>query len=386
MQYRKFGNLDVNVSALGFGAMRLPVKAGCKALMGPDIDEAEAIAMMRHAMDCGVNYVDTAYPYHGGNSEVVVGKALQDGYRKKVSLATKMPSWLANDYADFDRIFNEQLKRLQTDHIDFYLLHALNRDHWPKVRDLDVLEWAQKRMDIGQIGHLGFSFHDNLENFKIIVDGCDLWSFCQIQYNFMDVEYQTGTVGLQYAAKKGLAIVIMEPLRGGQLAKKPPAVVQEILTANGITQTLADLALKWVWNQPEVSLLLSGMTHMDHVIENVESAKHSGIGTLLAKELAVVDQLRDQYRALSPIPCTNCQYCLPCPNGVDIPHAFGQYNDSTMYADARTARFRYQMKAKETWADNCIECKECEEKCPQQIPIVDWLKKAHAWLGPQKRS
>lgn len=385
MQYRKFGKLDFKVSALGFGAMRLPLKGDSQAPMGPDVDEAKAIAMIRHAIDNGVNYVDTAYPYHGGNSEIIVGKALQDGYRQKVKLATKMPTWLVDTPADFDRFFNEQLKRLATNHIDCYLLHALNRDTWPKVRDMDVINWAQKQMVSGRIGWLGFSFHDNLQAFKTIVDDCDLWSFCQIQYNYMDIEYQAGSEGLQYAHRKGLAVVIMEPLRGGQLAKKPPESVKKILTDHRITQTPADIALQWVFNQPEVSLVLSGMSDMDHVVENLKSAQKSGVGTLSDEMLEVIDQIRDEYRHLSPIPCTNCQYCLPCPNGVDIPYAFGQYNDSFMYNDPRTARFRYRLKPAEVWADNCIECGECEEKCPQQIPIIVELKKAHAWLGPKKK-
>jgi uncharacterized protein len=385
MEYRKFGKLDWKVSALGFGAMRLPVVGEKAAPMGPDIDEPEAVRMIRHSIDKGVNYVDTAYPYHGGKSEVVVGKALKDGYRERVKLATKMPSWFMTSYADFDKYLNEQLGKLQTDHIDFYLLHSMNKDLWPKLRDLDVLRWVQNTIADGRIGHIGFSFHDSLDMFKEIVDAYDQWTFCQIQFNYMDIEFQAGTAGLHYAAEKGLAVVVMEPLRGGALSKEPPASVKKILKDAGIQCSSADLALQWLWNQPEVSVVLSGMTAMPHVVENVASADHSGIGRMNANELAVVEGIREEYRKLSPIPCTGCAYCMPCPSGVDIPHAFAQYNDAIMYDDPRTARFRYRQVPKGSWADNCVECLECEEKCPQEIKISEWLKKVHEFLGPQKK-
>ncbi len=386
MRYRKFGGLDWEVSALGFGAMRLPVLGDNKGAGNPQIDEKEAIKMMRQAIDQGVNYLDTAYPYHGGKSEVVVGMALNDGYRDKIKLATKMPSWFIQQYADFDKYLNEQLEKLQTDHIDFYLLHGLNKQHWPKLRDLEVLQWAENTIKDGRIGHLGFSFHDDLETFKEIIDGYDRWTFCQIQYNFMDIEYQAGTKGLKYAAEKGLAVVIMEPLRGGQLAKEPPESIKAVWKSAPIHRSPADWALQWLWNQPEVSVVLSGMTTMHQVVENMASAEHSAVASMGDQDLALIDEVRNQYRKLSPIPCTSCEYCLPCPNGVNIPHAFHYYNDAIMYDDPRTARFRYREKPKEAWADNCIECLECEEKCPQQIPIAEWLKKAHEYLGPRKKA
>ena len=386
MQYRKFGKLDWEGSVLGFGAMRLPVTGEKANPMGPDIDEAYAIKMIRHSIDKGVNYVDTAYPYHGGKSEVVVGMALKDGYRDKVKLATKMPSWFMTQYSDFDKYLNEQLEKLQTDHIDFYLLHSMNKDLWPKLRDLDVLKWAERAIANGRIRHLGFSFHDNLETFKEIVDAYDNWTFCQIQYNYMDIEYQAGTEGLKYAADKGLAVVIMEPLRGGQLSKEQPSGVKKLMASASVKRSPADLALQWLWNQPEVSVVLSGMTAMDHVVENVACAEKSCVGSFSNEDLVLVDNIREEYRRLSPIPCTQCNYCMPCPNGVDIPHAFAQYNDAIMYDDPRTARFRYRQNPKEKWGDNCIECLECEEKCPQEIEISHWLKKVHELLGPRKKA
>lgn len=218
MQYRQFGPVDWKVSALGFGAMRLPVIDNTPN----KIDEPEAIRMIRHAIDEGVNYVDTAYPYHGGMSEPLVSRALADGYREKVKLATKSPVWLIHTPDDFHRLLDEQLERLKTDHIDFYLLHALNKLRWPQLRALGIIGEAEKGISDGRIGHLGFSFHDDLETFKGIVDDYDNWTFCQIQYNYMDTDYQAGTEGLKYAADKGMAVVIMEPVRGGQLAGKPP--------------------------------------------------------------------------------------------------------------------------------------------------------------------
>jgi uncharacterized protein len=386
MEYRKFGKTDWKVSALGFGAMRLPPKGENAAPMGPDVDETLAVSMIRQAIDKGVNYVDTAYPYHAGKSEVIVGLALKDGYREKVRLATKMPSWFMNRYDDFDKYLAEQMKKLQTDHIDYYLLHSMNKDLWPKLRDLDVLKWAEGAIADGRIGHIGFSFHDGLDLFKEIVDAYDKWTFCQIQYNYMDVEYQAGTEGLRYAAEKGLAVVIMEPLRGGQLSKEQPQAVKKFLESAPFKRSPADLALQWIWSQPEVSVVLSGMTEMKHVLENVVSAEKSRIGLLSDEEMAIVDRIREEYRRLSPIPCTNCNYCMPCPNGVDIPHAFAQYNDSIIYDDPRTARFRYRQNPKEKWADNCVECGECEEKCPQGIEISQWLKKVHDLLGPKKKA
>jgi hypothetical protein len=317
---------------------------------------------------------------------VVVGQALQDGYRTKIRLATKMPSWFVNAYEDFDKLLKEQLGKLRTEHIDFYLLHGLNKNNWPKLRDLEVLKWAEKAIADGRIGHLGFSFHDDLETFKQIIDASSLWRFCQIQYNFMDIEYQAGTEGLKYAAQKGLAVVVMEPLRGGQLAKEPPDSLKAVWSKGSLSRSHVEWALQWVWNQPEVSVVLSGMTTMQQVQENIASAERSGVGRLSSQDLSLIEQVRAAYHNLSPIPCTGCGYCMPCPNGVDIPHAFRYYNDAMMYNDPRMARFRYREKPPEALGDHCLECGECEEKCPQQIPVAEWLKKVHDYLGPRKKN
>lgn len=377
MQYRKFGKLDVQVSALGFGCMRLPVIDGKSG----SIDQAEATRMIRYAIDQGVNYIDTAYGYHEKTSEIAVGKALQDGYRQKVNLATKLPVWLVNESGDFDTLLNEQLGKLQTDHVDFYLMHALNRNSWQKVVELDLLRKAEAALADGRIGHIGFSFHDTLDTFKEIVDGYDHWDFCQIQYNYMDIENQAGTEGLQYAASKGLGVIIMEPLLGGKLARHIPALdpVWEMIATD---RTPADWALQWLWNQPEVSVILSGMSTMPQVEENLASAAASGVGLMTVEELELIASAREKIRQLSPIPCTKCEYCLPCPNGVNIPRNFEVYNEGAMYNDHDNARNTYKRWiSDDAKAAQCIQCQECESKCPQKIVISEWMPVVEEVLG-----
>ncbi|MCX6030235.1 MAG: aldo/keto reductase [Chloroflexi bacterium] len=385
MQYRTFGKLTWRPFALGFGAMRLPTIGGDSA----QIDEPEATRMLRHAIDHGVNYVDTAYPYHRGTSEPFLGCALGDGYRERVKLATKLPCWLVKESADLDRYLNEQLARLQTGTIDFYLLHALDADRWRAMRELGVLAWAERALADGRIGHLGFSFHDKYEAFQEIVDAYDGWTFCQIQYNYMDEQEQAGVRGLKYAADKGLGVVVMEPLRGGLLAGNTPQPVQAIWDSAAAARSgdrpqrrvPAEWALQWVWNQPEVSLLLSGMNTMEQVTQNLASAERSGPGTLSLDELALIGRVRDAYRELSPIPCTNCKYCQPCPNGVVIPHVFETYNEAIMYGNPARGRMAYRQWFKpEEKADRCLRCGECEAQCPQRIMIMDWLEKADKFL------
>jgi len=379
MKYRRFGRLDWMVSVLGFGAMRLPV-------IGEDqsrIDEAEAIRMIRYAIDHGVNYIDTAYPYHGGNSEILVGKALMDGYREKVRVATKMPIGRLNSPEDLDRIFNEQLRKLRTEHIDFYLLHGLNRERWIKSLDLNVLDWAEKLLNEGKIGYFGFSFHDEFEVFKEIIDGYDKWTFCQIQYNYLDTESSKrtpGTKGLKYAASKGLAVIVMEPIAGGMLAIPPPLEVQAIMNEAEIKRTPAAWALLWVWNHPEVSVALSGMSNMQQVIENLATADRSGPDILTEKELKIISRVREKYLRYGFIGCTGCRYCMPCRQGVSIPEILAFYNEYLRrrgdQAKQREVIEEYnETISREKGAENCIKCRECEKKCPQHLPISELLTK-----------
>ena len=376
MQYRKFGKLGFEASALGFGCMRLPTAGGRE-----NIIEEEATRMVRYAIDNGVNYLDTAYPYHGGNSERFLGRALKDGYRERITLATKLPCRMVKVADDFERFLNEQLERLQIEHIDIYLLHGLRTDRWTKVRDLGVLEWAEGAKADGRIGHLGFSFHDELPVFKEIIDAYDDWVMCQIQHNYMNIDHQAGTKGLRYAASKGLAVVVMEPLLGGKLVN-PPEQVQQIWDTAETKRSAAEWAFQWLWNQPEVAVALSGMSTMEQVVENVASADAAAVGALTPEELALFPQVREMYDELCPVPCTQCNYCMPCPNGVDIPRNFTIYNQGVMYNQAEQARTIYKGRvAEDARASACIQCRECEEKCPQNIRISEWMPVVDEVLG-----
>src|ERR1039458_876515 len=380
MQYRSFGKLDWKASALGFGCMRLPSLDGKQNTA--NIDDAEALRMIRHAIDKGVNYLDTAYTYHEGQSEVVVGKALQDGYREKVKLATKLPVWLVNGPADFDRLLNEQLEKLQTGYIDFFFPHALS--HSP-LRDIflkhKLLDRAEAALADGRIRHLGFSFHDEYEGFEEIVNGSDLWSFCQIQYNYMDTENQAGTRGLKLAAGKGVAVVIMEPLMGGRLAD-PPKDVLEAMESFPARRSPVEWALEWLWDQLEVSVVLSGMSAMTQVEENLRSADHSRIGAFRQAEQALIADVREKSSARIAIPCSKCNYCMPCPNGVNIPGNFDIFNYARLFDDVAGARFKYQVfLTEEQRSGSCLECGACEELCPQKIAIGEWMPKVTELLA-----
>ena len=366
MRYRKFGKAGFEASILGFGCMRLPVIGGDPGR----IDEPLATRMLHSAIDAGVNYVDTAYGYHKGESERFVGRALKGEWRRKVHLATKMPMWKIESAADFDLILNEQLEKLQTDRIDCYLLHGLKAERWEKGQRLGILDWAERAIASGRIGCLGFSFHDEYKTFPRIIDGWDKWTFCQIQYNYMDEEHQAGTKGLEYAHAKGLAVVVMEPLLGGNLTSPPDAVASLWATA-GRKMSPVEWALSWVWSKPEVSVVLSGMSAMEHVEENLRLADSSK--RLTAGELELVGRVRDKYREIRPVPCTQCEYCMPCPNGVAIPKVFRIYNDGVVYNNPTRAKKQIAQMEAGSRASACIECRECEPKCPQSIEISSWM-------------
>lgn len=368
MQYRKFGSMDVEVSALGFGTMRLPVNED------DSIREEEAIRMIRDAIDHGVNYVDTAYPYHNRMSEVLTGKALQDGYREKVYLATKLPMWAMKSADDFDRILNEQLEKLQTDHIDFYLFHGLNRDRYENlVVGLNLFAKAEAAKAAGKIRHIGFSFHDDLATFKKIVDGYD-WEFCQIQFNYINTNYQAGLEGLHYAAAKGLGVVIMEPLLGGKLANPPKEVAAQLSPE----RTPVEWALDYLWNQPEVSLLLSGMSTYRQTEENWGYADRAAVGMLSDDNLAMLRRAKEAYDNLALVPCTNCKYCMPCPFGLWIPKLFEIYNE-VPYINAEHAAKSYA--GQEVRADACRKCHRCEQYCPQNIKISERMTEIAQFFG-----
>jgi predicted aldo/keto reductase-like oxidoreductase len=379
MKYRRFGKLDWEISALGFGAMRLPTIHNDFAR----IDEDEAIRMIRYAFDHGVNYIETAFGYHGENSEIVVGKALKDGYREKVKLATKLPPPRVQETDDFNRLLDRQLEKLDTDYLDVYLMHGLRKERWSILKEFNIMKEAEKALVDGRVKHLGFSFHDDLDLFKEIIDDFDNWTMCQIQYNYMDTDFQAGTKGLKYAADKGLAVVVMEPLRGGGLAREPADRIKELWATAPNQRSPAEWALRWVWDQPEVSLALSGMSTMQQVEENIASAEFSEPGNLTAEEHTLIEQVREGYQNMSPIACTACEYCMPCPNGVNIPRVFGLYNAGYIYHDHRVSRMRYRRLPEEQQASNCEKCLECEDVCPQELPVSEWMEKVHAWLGPK---
>jgi predicted aldo/keto reductase-like oxidoreductase len=339
--------------------------------------------MLHYAIDHGVNYLDSAYGYHGGNSERLVGKALRDGYRDRVMVATKLPVRMVESTGDFDRLLNEQLQRLETDHVDFYLFHGLRAPRWETVLKYDLLAQADRALADGRVRHMGFSFHDTFEVFKTVVDGYDHWTICQFQYNYMNEEYQAGTAGLRYAVSKGLATVVMEPLLGGKLAT-PPEPIQQVWDSVPQKRSPVDWALQWLWSKPEVSVVLSGMSTMQHVVENVASADASEVGILTEQELALIAQARDKYDELCPIPCTQCGYCMPCPNGVDIPRNFATFNNGVMYNAFADVRRRYARMPQDARASACIQCRECEDLCPQDIPISGWMPTVHQVLGEGK--
>lgn len=379
MQYRPFGQKSGwQTSALGFGLMRLPVNDPFP--FSDKIDDDAARRMLYEAIEQGVTYLDTAWIYHGGKSESFAGRALQSGWRQKVHLATKLPVWKVETPADFDRYFEEQIARTQTDHFDMYLLHALNANSWKKVYDMGVLDWAERRLREGRIRWLGFSFHDDNPAFHSIVDAYDGWTFCQIQYNYIDVENQAGMEGLRYAASKGLGVVVMEPLLGGGLVR-PPAPVQAIWDAAPVQRTPVDWALQWLWSQPEVSVVLSGMSTLEQVRQNIAAAGQSRPGLLTDEENARVAAVRETYRSLCTIPCTGCAYCQPCPAEINIPQIFDLFNSGRMYETLEMSRGAYARIPAEKRADACLECQECESKCPQKIAVCDMLKMARAVLG-----
>jgi hypothetical protein len=377
MLYRKVPKTGDELSILGFGCMRLPQKDG-------RIDEERATRQVRRAIDGGVNYLDTAWPYHAGESEPFVGRVLAGGYRDRVKLATKLPAWLVRNRADMDRFLDAQLQKLATPRIDYYLVHSLTGSTWDRMAALGVAEFLDRAKAGGRIANAGFSFHGMREDFKSIVDAYP-WEFCQIQYNYLDEELQAGSEGLKYAASKGLAAIVMEPLRGGTLAVSPqPPAIDLLWREAGRHRTPAEWALRWVWNHPEVTVVLSGMNDEAQVEENLHIAAEAHPGSLTDEEVALVGRVSRKYREILKVGCTGCGYCQPCPSGVDIPGCFDTMNAYHTFGRQREAGFVYALRAsgilsgKPAYASLCSHCLDCLPKCPQNLPIPDLLEQVVA--------
>ena len=379
MQYRTVPKNGDKLSALGFGCMRLPQK-------GRVIDEERAIKQIRYAIDNGVNYVDTAPPYHGGESEKLLGKALLDGYREKVKVATKLSHFMLNKPEDMDKTLDTQLQKLKTDHVDYYLLHGLDAESWKKLQGFEVLKFLNKAKADGKIVNTGFSFHGGRTTFKEIVNAND-WTNCQIQYNFLDEDLQAGTEGLKYAASKNMAVMIMEPLRGGVLAGKLPKGVEQIYRDSGLQRSAAEWGLRWVWNHPEVTVVLSGMNEESQVTENLKTTETALPNSMNSDELATVSKVAGSYKQLMKVPSTGCAYCMPCPQGVNIPNNFNIYNQYYMFGEKAKSRAMYAimlmglMSGTSADASLCEKCGECEKHCPQHIAISTELKSVKSTLG-----
>lgn len=374
MQYRldKHGN---KISVLGFGCMRFTSK-GTKL----DFDKAESELLA--AYNAGVNYFDTAYIYNG--SEELLGKVLEkNNLRDKVYIATKLPQYLIKNQSDLDKYFSEELKRLRTDHVDFYLMHMLNDiKSWGRLKDLGILEWIKAKKDAGQIKQIGFSYHGNSDNFIKLIDDYD-WDMCLVQYNYLDENSQAGKTGVQYAGKKGIPVNIMEPLRGGRLVNSLPDKAKKLFSNYKIKRDPAEWSFKWLWNQKEIMCVLSGMNSIEMVNLNTKYADTAKVGEYTEEDQALLEDVKKAINEKMKVPCTGCRYCMPCPRNVDIPGTFSAYNK--VYSDGFfTGEKEYFMctalRKDSTSASNCIECGKCEQHCPQGIEIRKELKNARKVL------
>ena len=371
MQYVPFGKLGFQVSRLGFGTMRLPRVEGEDNL----IDRERAIALIRKGIDGGISYVDTAYGYHASESEIVTGLSLKDGYRDKVTLTTKLPHWAVNEEKDMNRLLDEQLKKLDVPYLDFYILHSLNREAYDKMNAFNYKAFLNGAIKDGRVRHVGFSFHDDKDAFLHILNDWDQWEMAQIQYNYLDDENQATEEGLRAAGKRGVSLVIMEPLRGGVLAN-PPADVKDLIDNHEPKRSPVDWAFRYIADYPEVVTILSGMSTEEQLEDNLRIFDTLTVNGMTEEDKAFTKALKQKYLARQPIGCTACQYCQPCPQGVKIPTIFSAYNNARMFDKPEGFKHRYAMlKEKGEDGSQCIGCGACESACPQQLPIREWLEK-----------
>lgn len=369
MEYRTFDKLGVKVSLLGYGCMRFPTKAD------GTIDEAEAEKLLDKAYAAGVNYFDTAYPYHNGESELVVGRIMKKYDRNSFHLATKLPVWFVKTVEDVDRLLNEQLEKLQTDYIDFYLMHALNKDKWHEMVSVGCVERLVELQKQGKIKHLGFSFHDGYEAFEEIITYRD-WDFCQIQFNYMDCDEQASWKGYDLAKKLNVPLIIMEPVKGGTLTRFSDDIMEKFAAIDP-NASAASFALRWVGTFDNCKVILSGMTTMEQLDDNLKT--FGEFKPMDQAELDAIDDIKKAILSRTKNGCTGCRYCMPCPMGVDIPASFSCWNRLNMYGNYYAVNWTWETEMSEAkQPKNCVECGKCEKACPQQIPIREHLKQAQA--------
>jgi len=383
MLYREMGTTGEQVSILGFGCMRLPTLGSYDK-----IDRKNAASILDYALEQGINYLDTAYTYHGinnfqgGDSEVFLGEYLaENDWFDEIFIATKLPTWLLEKPEDMDNFLNEQLQRLQTDQIDFYLLHSLKEKQWRNLEDMGVLEFLDSAMADGRIKYTGFSSHDEKDFFKEVLDAYP-WDVCQIQYNYLDENIQAGREGLEYAALKEMGTVIMEPLKGGILANYLPPEVQEIWDHAPVNRKPAEWALRYIWDRPEISVVLSGMNTMEQLVENLIAAGDGLPHSLTKEENKIMEEVKKAYHDKIMVECSACGYCMPCPNGVNIPQCFSYRNQAAMLNEISNVQMQYYFMLNDTErASNCRECGLCQEMCTQKLPIMEMLKEVKKTFG-----
>jgi predicted aldo/keto reductase-like oxidoreductase len=377
MDYFDFGKTGLKISRFGLGCMRFPKKKQSDGSSA--IDQDEVNRMVKYAYEKGINYYDTAYMYAG--SEKALGEALKAIPRDKIILTSKLPMARFEKYEDCERFLKKSLDDLQTDYLDFYLFHAMQSARWNTVKEMGLFNFMKEAKEQGKIKYIGFSFHDNLFLFREMIDFYD-WDMCQIQLNIMDEKNQAGVEGLKYAAEKNIPVVIMEPLRGGILANQVPEKVRQIVNEFPEKKPSLEWAFKWLYNMPEVNIVLSGVNSVNQLKQNIEIAERSTLKSLTDEELKLISRMQELFFESQTIGCTHCNYCVPCPQAVDIPEIFAFYNGLSIESYKGPCRFQYTRFKYMAGhgVDKCIECGECEEKCTQQLPIIDTLKSAHKEL------
>lgn len=371
MQYRKFDKISKEASVFGLGCMRFNGPASGDSI----IDEQKAISLIRRAIDGGVNYLDTAYVYLDKTSETVVGKALRDGYRDKVTIATKMPIEAVKNRDDMEKLLEEELQKLQTDHIDFYLMHGIDKAKWLRFKEIGADVFFEEMKKAGKIRYKCFSFHGSYEDFEYIIKDYD-WDMVQIQYNYMDINNQAGTKGLKLAGELGIPVVIMEGLLGGKLAKAP-SNVQALYDAFPTKRSAVEWAFRWLGNNPQIMTILSGCNEAEQIDENLRIFDNVTVNCMSDEEKQLMDKVREAYNDRTKIGCTGCRYCMPCPNGVDIPGTFAVWNEASLYETDPKTSWPYMMITQhQATPDKCVECGACEAACPQHLSIIESLKTA----------